>query len=249
MMEALRSQTGDVKATQKLEQQEADISPEAAETMSEGGDQCAKAWAISQELLDIWTQSRSLFIREWGVAKIVCTMIKRAPLPAWWGSGSGGEKEQVWWCLGRDGKRAGAPGSNLPGLGKLRKGADGSARRENMPAAHLPLQASRRQCPVASRVQNWVDSHTTTPHKFCSSLGPWHNRVASSYCTIYSWGSPHPWHHCCPIQWWSVICSTSMIIKYSCMAFSSHFSFSCLKSLLITSALIKSFPERFIEES
>ena len=43
MMEALRSQTGDVKATQKLEQQEADISPEAAETMSEGGDQCAKA--------------------------------------------------------------------------------------------------------------------------------------------------------------------------------------------------------------
>lgn len=43
MMEALRSQTGDVKATQKLEQQEADTSPEAAETMSEGGDWCPKA--------------------------------------------------------------------------------------------------------------------------------------------------------------------------------------------------------------
>lgn len=43
MMEALRSQTGDVKATQKLEQQEADTSPETAETMSEGGDQCPKA--------------------------------------------------------------------------------------------------------------------------------------------------------------------------------------------------------------
>lgn len=43
MMEALRSQTGDVKATQKLEQQEADTSPEAAETMSEGGDRCPKA--------------------------------------------------------------------------------------------------------------------------------------------------------------------------------------------------------------
>lgn len=43
MMAALRSQTGDVKATQKLEQQEADTSPETAETMSEGGDQCPKA--------------------------------------------------------------------------------------------------------------------------------------------------------------------------------------------------------------
>lgn len=42
MMEALRSQTGDVKATQKLEQQD-DTSPEAAETMSEGGDRCPKA--------------------------------------------------------------------------------------------------------------------------------------------------------------------------------------------------------------
>ena len=37
IMEALRSQTGDVKATQKLEQQEADTSPEAEGTMSEGG--------------------------------------------------------------------------------------------------------------------------------------------------------------------------------------------------------------------
>lgn len=42
MMEALRSQTGDVKATQKLEQQD-DTSPEAAETRSEGGDRCPKA--------------------------------------------------------------------------------------------------------------------------------------------------------------------------------------------------------------
>lgn len=37
MMEALRGQRGDVKATQKLEQQEADTSPEAEGTMSEGG--------------------------------------------------------------------------------------------------------------------------------------------------------------------------------------------------------------------
>lgn len=43
MMAALRSQTGDVKATQKLEQQEADTSPETVETMSEGGHQCPKA--------------------------------------------------------------------------------------------------------------------------------------------------------------------------------------------------------------
>jgi len=43
MMEALRSQTGDVKATQKLEQQDADTSLEAAETVSKGGDQWPKA--------------------------------------------------------------------------------------------------------------------------------------------------------------------------------------------------------------
>lgn len=43
MMEASRSQTGDVKATQKLEQQDADTSPEAAETVSKGGDQWPKA--------------------------------------------------------------------------------------------------------------------------------------------------------------------------------------------------------------
>lgn len=37
MMEVLRNQTGDVKATQKLEQQEAVASPEAEGTMSGGG--------------------------------------------------------------------------------------------------------------------------------------------------------------------------------------------------------------------
>lgn len=50
----------------------------------------------------------------------------------------GGGKSKCDCALRRDRKRASTTGSSIPGLGEMRKGADGRAGRENVPAGPPP---------------------------------------------------------------------------------------------------------------